>query len=146
MGNYPKSIVPTMSPYGESPIIWFVITSWQWNGFLLLHHQFLSPIQYPCLLDNILQEYKKVLGEKFMVAKLLLCIQQTCKECEILLCSYLSQEDIEQVAYENNSLENSDSTTIGAKYLHVVCNQSLRLLIASVDIVSQSVIKILLSC
>jgi len=81
-----------------------------------------------------------------MVAKLLLRIQQTCEEREMLLRSYLSQEDIEQVAYENNPLENSDSTTVGAKYLHAVCNQSLRSLIASDDVVGQSVVKILLSC
>ena len=95
-------------------------------------------------MENILQEYKEALGEKFILAKLLLRIQQTCEEREMLLRHYLSQEDIKRVASENNSLGNLDATTIGARYLHAVCNQSLQSFIG--DLVSQSVIRTLLFC
>jgi hypothetical protein len=83
-----------------------------------------------------LQEYKEALGEMFLLAKLLLHIQQICEEREILLHYYLSQEDIERVASENNPLEKSDNATIGAKYLHAVCNQSLGSFIANDHVVS----------
>jgi hypothetical protein len=96
----------------------------------------LSPKPNLRLLYNVLQEYKEALGKKFLLAKLLLRIQQTCEEREILLHYYLSQEDIERVTSENNPLEKSDNATIGAKYLHAVCNQSLGSFIANDHVVS----------
>lgn len=84
-----------------------------------------------------MQGYKQALGEKLILAKLLLRIQQSCEEHETCLRCFLSPEDVEQLASENNPLRSSDVATLGTKYLHAVCNQSLRSFIAGDDIVSQ---------
>lgn len=88
-----------------------------------------------------MHEYKEALGEKFILTKLLLRIQQTCEERETLLHDFLSQEDVERVTSENNPLGDSDIATIGAKYLHAVWNHSLRSFVSADNIVSQSVIR-----
>ena len=48
-------------------------------------------------MDKILGQYKEAIEEKYLLAKLLFCVQGVYEESKMLLCHFLSEEDFEQL-------------------------------------------------
>lgn len=94
-----------------------------------MHCQAISPGPHFQSMESILEQFNETLDEKQLLVKILLRIQRTYEERELLLRRYLSQEDIEQLISERNPVKGT--ATVSAKYFHAVCGHNLRSFSAS---------------
>ena len=97
--------------------------------------------------DRILERFKEALGEKYMLAKLLLHTQEPYEESEMLLRRFLNKEDIEWLISEHSPFKDSGGTaTVGARYVHVVCEDTLLPSSVYPHVVCQNLFSMLLNC
>lgn len=71
-----------------------------------------------------MKEFNEALEEKLLLGQLLLRIQRTYEERELLLRRYMSKEEIDRLICERNPVQNR--ATVNAKYLHAVFEHNLR--------------------